>query len=234
MADLASAFKRVPKWAWIAGAGVVGGGLYVQSRGKAAKEVADTSGGVSGPLEATPASGVVVPPIVVPSAEADNQGLNELQAMYFEGNRSVLENVMGWTSEFVSNVGGSLSPANAAVWSSIFTDPYAAVLQQASNVNSVGATPPAGVVTVAAPGPVPVPSSTGTPAVSTPTAINPPAPKPCSGGRIRGSRGCYSVRIENKTKRNGNNVWCVVQTIHDYEDGSSVVVREDKVKNGSC
>lgn len=230
---IADSIKRAPRWAWITAGGVGLGAAAIKlwnDRDAPATEddpaaVVDEAAGGGYQYGAGGASGVIVPPVIVAPPENDaNMGVGVLQDLYVS---AVGQLVSGW-----ENIWGPVQTAQL----SLITDTLPNMIDNLANAGSAPSREPTPVV-VHFPEPQPQPQPVAPPPPAPPPPVGPPPCPPAF--PHRSARGCYRVEVERRQRDNGQSganrkVWCNNVFIHRYSDGSGVVVREDKIKDGAC
>lgn len=145
MADLTTALKRVPRWAWFTSAGVAIGAIVLYTiRNRAGVEEPSEEGDPTGYPDSyypspSGAPGIVVPDINIPGNASGEQGGLALQEMY-----------LGALSEILASIGNNNPPPVAA-------DPQPIVYVLPAGGGGVPSESVGGVVTVAPP-PAPAPA----------------------------------------------------------------------------
>lgn len=230
--SIVDSVKHAPRWAWITAGGVgIGAGAVKLYRNRA---VGDTppdapgtvvDGGGTGTALA-PASGypgVVVPPVIIGNQTPDqNQGVGVLQDLYVG---AISDVVSGWGGLVQQLIGGQQDTQNQ-MWDflkgqqGILTDQ---LQSQSSTIAAIASAGGAPGQAISNPSPI---------VISAPIAPPPPTPAPAPPVQPK-------VRVENRTRDNGRTgaarrVWCNRVHIHDWPDGRSVVVSEDKIHDGAC
>lgn len=100
MPDITTAFKRVPRWAWLTSAGVAIGGIAaytLRNRGEAeSEETADDAAitGYPGSMASSPVPGIVVPDINIPESGSGEQGWMEMHNAYLQGIQTMFDTLL--------------------------------------------------------------------------------------------------------------------------------------------
>lgn len=225
---LSDVVQSVPKPAlFIAGGLGIGGLVLVMRKNQSpdpsaedtgmAEEVAVGGVGASSPsygYGAGSAAGVIVPPVIISGGGEDSTGvlsagLLDLQSLYVSGTEGLLSrftDVLFPTMEQNARITDTLLQQNMEIH------------QQTSET----------IATLAAAGGPPAPA-----AVQGPVTFA-PVPQPAARPTPKPAAPAYRVEYENRTRKEGKNVWCNRVTIHRYPDGKGKIAGEKKIKNGKC
>jgi hypothetical protein len=221
--------KRVPPWAYVASAGVVGGVAafrFISRKGDTVgTDDSATAVGDSGNTDQSGGgvgTGVIIPPVVI-GGQQDNElaaGYQNLQDLFVGGTNTLIDQFQNLFSGLGDTIQGSYEGGAGIAIQGVETG--AGIVRDTIALTGGGA-PSAPVAQ-----PAPQQSSPSPP---------PAGPAPCGPDfPIAEGGDCYKFAWNYETRRSGKNVWCVRMPRHIYRSGRDVTLttQADKIHDGAC